>query len=178
MHKPVLTIFYQLNPWNSTIGGIQTVIRTFIKYAPSEFDVRLVGCSDKTQPIGRCHRAEFGSKPINFLALFALENDNLRGLIPTTVRYSAALLGRYFAFYFMHFHRLEPTLLSMYWQGEKRYLSTMIFIGRCKLRVIKKRFCGAYFQVCWYRNLMRFCRAIPIRAHYKQRYPSLSSRIA
>ncbi len=28
MRKPVLTIFYQFNPWNSTIGGIKTLINT------------------------------------------------------------------------------------------------------------------------------------------------------
>ena len=42
-HNPSLTIFYQFNPWNSTIGGIQTVIRSFIKYAPDDFDLQLVG---------------------------------------------------------------------------------------------------------------------------------------
>ncbi|NEO61240.1 MAG: glycosyltransferase family 1 protein, partial [Moorea sp. SIO4G2] len=42
MQKLILTIFYQFNPWHSSIGGIQTVIRSFIKYAPSEFEVRLV----------------------------------------------------------------------------------------------------------------------------------------
>jgi hypothetical protein len=53
MEKPVLTIFYQYNPWHATIGGIQTVISLFIKYAPNEFEVRLVGTgNDPSQPIG------------------------------------------------------------------------------------------------------------------------------
>ena len=43
MRKPILAIFYQFNPWRTTIGGIQTVISTFIKYALSEFEVRLLG---------------------------------------------------------------------------------------------------------------------------------------
>ena len=47
MRKPVLTIFYQFDPGKPSIGGIQTVIRSFIKYAPSEFEVRLVGISNQ-----------------------------------------------------------------------------------------------------------------------------------
>ena len=53
MRKPVLTIFYQYNPWHSSIGGIQTLISSFIKYAPDEFEIRLVGVGDRlTKKIG------------------------------------------------------------------------------------------------------------------------------
>lgn len=187
MHKPVLTIFYQFNPWISTIGGIQTVIKTFIKYAPSEFDVRLVGCSDNaSQPIGRWQEAEFAGRAINFLPLFALENDNIRGLIPTTVKYTAALLGRYFASDFMHFHRLEPTLAAMHWQGEKTLfihndIHTQMQAAGDKKAILWRRFPAAYFAL---ENLLvrQFDEILSCNtdsAHlYKQRYPNLSDRIA
>jgi len=85
MRKPVLTIFYQFNPWSPTIGGIQTIIRTFIKYAPSEFEVRLVGTEDEPQlPIGNWRSGEIAGREIQFLALFRLKNDN----------FSNALLAR------------------------------------------------------------------------------------
>jgi hypothetical protein len=44
--KPILTIFFQFNPWKTSLGGIQTIIRSFIKYAPDTFDIRLVGTGD------------------------------------------------------------------------------------------------------------------------------------
>ena len=98
MRKPVVTIFYQFNPWHTTIGGIQTLINTFIKYAPSEFEVRLIGTgNDVSQPVGRWQKAEFAGREISFLPLFRLQNDNFRSLIPTTIKYTAALMGRCFA---------------------------------------------------------------------------------
>jgi len=94
MNKPVLTIFYQFNPWIPTIGGIQTIIRTFIKYAPCEFEVRLVGTEeDKNLPIGNWREAELAGREIKFQALLKLQNDNFSGRIPTTLKYSAALMG-------------------------------------------------------------------------------------
>lgn len=84
MRKPVLTIFYQFNPWHSTIGGIQTLIKIFLKYAPNEFEVRLVGTEHKpNQTIGKWQVVEFAGKKIKFLPLFALQNDNVRSRIPT-----------------------------------------------------------------------------------------------
>ncbi|WP_041740222.1 glycosyltransferase family 4 protein [Calothrix sp. PCC 6303] len=118
MQKPVLTIFYQFNPWHSTIGGIQTLIRNFIKYAPDEFEVRLVGTGVDDVPL-KWQKAELSGREINFLPLINLQNDNIRGLIPTTVKYTAALMKCNFASDFMHFHRLEPTFASRSWQGEK-----------------------------------------------------------
>src|SRR3712207_4314765 len=118
MRKPVLTIFYQFNPWYATIGGIQTVISLFIKYAPSEFEVRLVGNgNDPSQPTGKWQEAELAGRAVRFLPLFTLQDDNVRSLVPTTIKYTAALIGRCFASDFMHFHRLEPTLAALHWRG-------------------------------------------------------------
>jgi glycosyltransferase involved in cell wall biosynthesis len=187
MHKPVLTIFYQFNPWNSTIGGIQTLVKTFIKYAPSEFDVRLVGCGDNgSQPIGRWQEAEFAGRLINFLPLFTLKNDNVRGLIPTTVKYTTALLGRYFTSDFMHFHRLEPTLAAMHWQGEKTLfihndIHTQMQAAGDKKAILWRRFPAAYFALesLLVRQFDEILSCNTDSANlYKQRYPSLSSRIA
>jgi glycosyltransferase involved in cell wall biosynthesis len=120
MRKPVLTIFYQFNPWHTTIGGIQTIIINFIKYAPQDFDVRLVGTGvDPTQPLGKWQETELAGRQLFFLPLILVENDDVRGLIPTTLRYTGALMKRNFASDFMHFHRIEPTLATFNWQGDK-----------------------------------------------------------
>lgn len=120
MSKPVLTIFYQFNPWHSSIGGIQTVIKNFVKYAPDEFEVRLVGTGDdRHQPLGKWQEAELAGKAIKFMPVLHLEDDNVRRLIPTTIKYTLALIGRQLASDFMHFHRLEPTAASLNWPGEK-----------------------------------------------------------
>jgi glycosyltransferase involved in cell wall biosynthesis len=187
MRKPVLTIFYQFNPWNATIGGIQTIINTFIKYAPSEFKVRLVGTgNDKNQPLGRWQETEFAGREISFLPLFILEDDNVRKLIPTTVKYTAALMGRCFASDFMHFHRLEPSLAAFNWKGEKTLfihndIRTQIQATENKKAILWRRFPAAYFAL---ENLLvrQFSQILSCNTDsaqfYKQRYPSMQDRIA
>lgn len=187
MRKPVLTIFYQFNPWNTTIGGIQTLIKLFIKYAPSEFEIRLVGTGDQSsQSLGRWQEADFVGRTIKFFPLFKLENDNIRGFIPTTVKYTAALFGRNFASDFMHFHRLEPTIAVRHWQGEKTLfihndIHAQIKDAGDKNAILWRRFPGVYFQL---ESLLigQFQQILSCNTDsaqfYKQHYPKLSSRIA
>lgn len=187
MHKPVLTIFYQFNPWHTSIGGIQTLIGLFIKHAPSEFEVRLVGTGkDRYEPILKWQEAEFAGKEISFLPLFTLENDNIRGLIPTTLKYTTALLGCQFTSDFMHFHRLEPTLAAWNWQGEKTLFihndihTQMQAVGE-KKAILWRRFPVAYFAL---ESLLvrQFSQIFSCNSNsaqlYRQRYPSMSDRIA
>jgi len=119
MKKPSLTIFYQFNPWQSSIGGIQTIIRSFLKYAPDQFQVRLVGTGQCNSNLGTWQEADYAGRAIQFMPLISIQNDNVRGLIPTSVKYTIALLGRNLASDFVHFHRIEPTLLTLGWSGEK-----------------------------------------------------------
>jgi glycosyltransferase involved in cell wall biosynthesis len=187
MRKPVLTIFYQFNPWNATIGGIQTLIKIFIKYAPSEFDVRLVGTGDDPlQPVGKWLQTEFAGKEISFLPLFNLQNDNHRNLIPTSVKYTAALRGQNFASDFMHFHRLEPTLFTRHWQGEKTLfihndIRMQMKAGDKQKSILWQRFPQAYFAL---EKLLvgQFSQILSCNTDaaelFRQRYPTIAERIA
>jgi glycosyltransferase involved in cell wall biosynthesis len=187
MHKPVLTIFYQFNPWHTTIGGIQTVINLFIKYAPNEFDVRLVGTgNDPTQPIGQWQEAEFAGRAINFLPLLTLQNDNVRSRIPTTIKYTAALVGRCFASDFMHFHRLEPTLAALPWSGDKTLFihndiyKQMKSADNNKDAILWRRFPAGYFAL--ERLLVKqFSQVLSCNTEsvklYQQRYPAIAERV-
>jgi glycosyltransferase involved in cell wall biosynthesis len=118
--RPTLTIFFQFNPWNPTIGGIQTCINYVIKYAPEIFQLRLVGTStDDSLSLGRWHDVELHNRLFKFMPIIKIENDNVRNLVPTTLKYTAALLGKKFHSDFFQFHRLEPTLAARSWQGYK-----------------------------------------------------------
>ncbi len=120
MTRPVLTIFYQFDPWSNSLGGIQTTICSFIKYAPPTFDLRLVGIQcEPRQALGTWRWMELDGSALQFMPLITLPNDNYRSRIPITVRYTAALAGRCLASDFMHFHRLEPTLMTRSWPGDK-----------------------------------------------------------
>ncbi len=119
MRKPIVTIFYQFNPWVSSIGGIQTIIRSFLKYAPQEFDLRLVGTGTSNSSLGRWQEVEYAGRSLQFMPLIAVADDNTRGVVPTTLKYTKALLGCRFNSDFNHFHRLEPSLASLNWSGDK-----------------------------------------------------------
>ncbi|HEY9770132.1 MAG TPA: glycosyltransferase family 4 protein [Coleofasciculaceae cyanobacterium] len=121
-NKPTLSIFYQFNPWSSSIGGIQTFVCSFLKYAPPEFEVRLIGTGDNDTAIGQWQKKEFAGREIQFMPLIKIENDDVRHLIPTTLKYTAALLKHDFASDFMHFNRIEAALATSNWQGEKTLL--------------------------------------------------------
>ncbi len=120
MRKPVLTIFYQYDPWNATIGGIQTIISSFIKYAPDSFRIRFVGITSDPSLKLRCwHRRSLKGRDVMFMPLFYMEDDNRRKLVPTTLRYTWSLFGKHLSSDFMHFHRLEPSLATGRWSGEQ-----------------------------------------------------------
>jgi glycosyltransferase involved in cell wall biosynthesis len=187
MYKPVLTIFYQFNPWNPTIGGIQTLIGNFIKYAPSTFDVRLVGTgADTNQTRKGWQEAEFAGREISFLPLLTIENDNIRGRIPTTVKYASALLGRCYESDFMHFHRLEPTLATMNWRGDKTLfihndIQTQIQGEGNKKSILWRRFPAAYYAlegtlIRQFAEILS-CNNNAVKS-YQQRYPQIADRVA
>lgn len=187
MRKPVLTIFYQFNPWQASIGGIQTIIRSFVKYAPDEFEVRLVGIgSEPTQPLGSWVDGELAGRAIRFMPLFTLKDDNVRQLIPTTIKYTAALLGRHFESDFIHFHRIEPTLAALKWTGEKTLfvhndIQQQVNSQDNKDAILWRRFPAAYFAL--ERFLVRqfdqiySCNTSSLQ-YYQQRYPEIAKRVS
>lgn len=120
MQKPVLTIFYQMDPISVSIGGIQTTILNFLKYAPQDFEVRLVGIgSSNICKIGKWNNIQIAEKEIQFLPLFYIEDDNIRQFVPTTLKYALALFLKNYDSDFLHFHRIEPSLATFRWSGIK-----------------------------------------------------------
>lgn len=187
MRKPVLTIFYQFNPWQSTIGGIQTVINNFIKYAPDDFAVRLVGTSDDpSQQKKKWEEAELGGKKIQFMPLFNLKDDNVRRLVPTTVKYTAALLGHTLASDFMHFHRIEPTLSTLHWSGDKTLFIHNDIHQQMQSKedanaILWRRLPQAYFllesMLVKQFNQIVSCNSESVKL-YQQRYPTIADRVS
>ncbi len=186
MRKPVLTIFYQYDPWNATIGGIQSFINTFIKYAPDTFDLRMVGTGgDPAQAPGQWHPSEYMGKPIQFFPLFTLVKDDTRGLVPTSVKYTKALLGNMLASDFMHFHRIEPTLATRSWPGEKTLfvhndIEQQVSAAKNANSILWQRFPSLYFGL--ERFLMaQFDKVISCNSNstqfYRRRYPQFADHI-
>ena len=187
MRKPTLTIFYQYNPWNASIGGIQTVATSFIKYAPSEFNIRLVGTGfDPKVPIGKWTESELHGRTVYFMPLFMLDDDNVRHWVPTSVRYTAAMLNQDLSSDFMHFHRLEPSLASLRWHGHKSLfihndIRAKIQSSSSRNATLWQRFSGIYFilekfLVNQFDHIWS-CNSDSME-FYKERYPWIATRVS
>ncbi len=184
MRQPVLTLFYQFNPWQSSIGGIQSVIKYFIKYAPDEFRVRLVGIGKPGSSIGTWQKADYAGKEIDFMPLVAIEDDDVRNIIPTSVKYTIALFGRNLSSDFMHFHRLEPILSALNWSGVKTLFVhndiQQLISASNKNAILWKYFPAGYFAL---ENIavkkfsqIYVCNTESLK-FYQQRYAEIAERI-
>ena len=187
MRQPILTVFYQFNPWNPSIGGIQTCIRYVLKYAPSEFKLRLVGTSnDPKTPLGQWQKAQLFDRTFDFMPIVYVANDNIRGRIPTTLKYAMALWGRKFDSDFLQFHRLEPTALTWGWSGFKIFyihndFDRAISGASREGGIFWRRFPRVYYAL--ERMLVpRFDRVLSCNTKsaetFKTRYPQIADRIS
>jgi len=184
--RPVLTILHPFDPWGSTVGGIHSVVRQFLKYAPASFAVRLIGVRERAALApGVWHECAWEGRPFAFLPVCTIGDDNFRKPIPTALRYTAALAGRRVVSDFLHFHRIETALATATWPGERTLFihndtDAQLSEGSGRSAVLWKRLPAAYrtlekalvgqFQtiyVCHRRTTER----------YRLRYPDLASRI-
>ena len=186
MKKILLTIFYQFDPWHSSIGGIQTVIQNFVKFSPDDFEISLVGIDATTEgAVGQWQPRELAGRSVKFFPLFRLKEDDRRQIIPTSLRYALSLWGKDFTSDFMHFHRLEPSLFTWRWQGRK-----MLFVHNDihqQMRssetkgILWRRFPWLYF---WFerRLISQFQRILSCNSEstalYRKQYPQMADRIS
>jgi glycosyltransferase involved in cell wall biosynthesis len=186
MRKPVVTIFYQFDPWSNSLGGIQTTIRSYVKYAPDTFDVQIVGIEDdSSQPVGIWRDGELAGRAIRFMPLFIQRNDNYGSFIPVTIKYAGALVGKKFTSDFMHFHRIEPTLAALNWQADKTLfvhndIQKQMAPGDNKNAILWRRIPSAYFALERLAT-SQFTEILSCNTastdFYKKNYPSVAGRV-
>ncbi len=107
-------IIYPIDPAGRKIGGIETAIRNYVKYAPDDFNIEIAGVGLKghlSEP-GRWQEIIFAGRKVNFLPLLRVGDPNARQPVPLILRFVAGLVrwrrlidfrGRVVVF-----HRLEP----------------------------------------------------------------------
>ena len=182
--KPTLSIFYQFDPWRSSIGGIQTFICSFLKYAPPEFDIRLIGTGGKNAQIGKWQEKEYQGREVKFMPLIEVENDDVRRLVPTTLKYTTALFNHNFSSEFMHFYRIEAALATRNWQGEKTLLvqndiQKQMHPVEGNNAILWQKFPAAYFALESYLikqfDYIYSCHT-KTAEFYQQKYPQLAQQ--
>ncbi len=110
-----VVIIHQHDPGAAHVGGIQTFLNTFIKYAPADFSIDLVGVTTDParRPVGRWQEIQAGGKGYRFLPVIAAQ-PNLRGFLPVTLRLASGVRRHWNQIDFrnavLELHRVEPAL--------------------------------------------------------------------
>ena len=117
---PHIGIFYPADPAGHIPGGIDTIIRGVLKWAPDDLEYTLFGAtSDPAQrPVGNEASVALGDKAVRFVPLVSADPTGTRKFIPLTIRYMWTL-HRYLRqgllqhLDILDFHRIEPLALFM-----------------------------------------------------------------
>jgi glycosyltransferase involved in cell wall biosynthesis len=76
------------------IGGIQSFVRDFIKFAPPDLAIEVVGATtdERERPIGRWHRVEVEGRSVGHFAVAGIRAQHDRARVPVALRYTLGLL--------------------------------------------------------------------------------------
>lgn len=109
-----ILIVYPTDPFGKKVGGAETFIKGFIKFCPEDFDIEFVGINSKgsRNTLGQWNQARLGNKNLQFLPLLHVDDENRRGRIPLSLRFTYALkVGRLsLTDRILFFNRIEPAL--------------------------------------------------------------------
>jgi len=109
-------IFFQMDPLGDKVGGIQTFIRNFIRYAPDDFEMHFVGVTTdpRKRPVGVWSTLEMEGRPVRFLPVVAVRDENVKGRVPLSLRLTGGLLRHRRQIdcsdKLVTFHRIEPSV--------------------------------------------------------------------
>lgn len=182
-----LLLIHQHDPSVPHVGGIQTFLNTFIKYAPADFEILLVGVTtdERTNPVGVKRGLRVDGREFEFLPIVAA-HPNQRGRVPLSVRITAAL-HRFrreipWSGSVVELHRIEPAMALRGLRAPKVLFlhSHPQDLRNPKTEVVWGKFPAAYL---WLERLLigGMSRVYIVRedavAFYRQRYPALADRI-
>jgi glycosyltransferase involved in cell wall biosynthesis len=110
-----IAIIHPLDPLGSKIGGIEQHIRGFIKRAPEEFAITLVGFTEdrRKRPVGRRLQLDLEGRPFSNFPVCYIPEPNRRKAVPQTLSFTAGLFKHRpnLEGMFLQFHRVEPSLI-------------------------------------------------------------------
>lgn len=115
MDKIKIMLIYPTDPLGPKVGGAETFIKGFIKYAPENFDIEMVGLTSdsRSRPFKKWLREKIGDRPFNFYPLFFEKYENKKTLIPLSLRFTLALKFHNIQIdkKILFFNRIEPAVL-------------------------------------------------------------------
>lgn len=91
-----VVLLYWADPWHPTVsGGIDSYIRGFLRYAPPEVSIEMIGVTvdPQARPVGRWLELRSGERTVRFFPLFAAQHLS-RTWAPFSFRYALSLALR------------------------------------------------------------------------------------
>ena len=90
--KTRVLILHQHDPFIHHVGGVGTFINTFLRHAPEDFEVRLVGVSTDPQkrPVGKWQSTRLNGNTFDFLPIVHA-HPTYHGRFPLSIRFAWAL---------------------------------------------------------------------------------------
>ena len=186
-NKVEVAILHPIDPFGIKIGGISTFIKTFIKYAPEDFKVNVVGvdASGEGGSLGTWNDVSLQGRPFRFFPVMKVEDENMRTKVPLVFKFTLSL-ARHLPLLVLRdgiveLHRVEPSFLPLGRPG-RRVLFVHGHMGdlfnvHSEIKWSKAPY--LYFQ--FERGLMgQFSRVYVVRRDgvefYRDKYPFMADR--
>lgn len=182
-------IFHPSDPAGHIPGGIETVIRSILKWSPADLDYTLFGASSdlRERPLGREIELAVGNRHARFVPIVSADPSSTRRTMPLSVRFMYAL-QRYKRtpnlqrLEVLDFHRIEPMIL---FRSDPRPKNVMIHQDMSA--VIRDKDCDIGWRHAprLYENIERwlfrsadrvFCVRRSAIERYKRDHPGIADR--
>ncbi len=180
-----ILIIHQHDPAIHHVGGVGTYINTFIKYAPQDFKIRLIGVSTDAQkrPVGKWQKFQVNGTAFDYLPLVEA-HPTYHGRFPLSVSFTWELWRKRHQIDFrdsiLELHRIEPELALRDVEGGCKVLFFHTHsqdLYNPKTEIFWKRFPWLYFEL-EKRLISKIDQFYTVREDlidwYQKRYPTLS----
>jgi glycosyltransferase involved in cell wall biosynthesis len=109
--RPLIAL--PIDPFSAKIGGIKSFVLDFVRFAPDDFAVEIIGCTADTvaRPLGRWQDIAVGERTVRFLPIVATPDVHRRPRIPLSLQFTLAGLVRREA------HRFRGRILQFHNPG-------------------------------------------------------------
>jgi glycosyltransferase involved in cell wall biosynthesis len=112
-----VTLIYPFDPAGTKVGGVETFIKGFIKYAPPKLEIEHIGItsSPSERPVNVWQWNYIDNKKFKFYPILCEQDENRKHIIPLSLRFTGKLtkLRMDLSDRIIVFNRFEPCLAFM-----------------------------------------------------------------
>ena len=141
-----LSIVHPWDPWSPRLGGYDTCIDGFLRYAPGSWRIEMIGVStDLAQrALGRRHHLQYQGRPVSFLPVMHDPDPATMRVVPLSLRFALACRRR----------RIRPQGKILQFHRFESIFGTRLEPGRrkvCFLHNHPQELVSAHSEVRWKR---------------------------